>query len=162
MHVLVLCSRLLLKCHLHLVCSRDGKALERFLQDYFDGNLKKYLKSEPIPENNDGPVKVRAAETCRSAEGCSYVAFATPAGTVHVELTSVLYSALQYRGDVSFPEPHPVSSALCHPRSLHWGESFPLGWSCLGKGKESKCSLLCIPAVLSAWDPVFGHKSDVH
>lgn len=39
--------------------SRDGKALERFLQDYFDGKLKRYLKSEPIPENNDGPVKVR-------------------------------------------------------------------------------------------------------
>uniref|UniRef100_A0AAQ4PDH3 Protein disulfide-isomerase n=1 Tax=Gasterosteus aculeatus aculeatus TaxID=481459 RepID=A0AAQ4PDH3_GASAC len=34
--------------------SRDGKALERFLQDYFDGTLKRYLKSEPIPENNDG------------------------------------------------------------------------------------------------------------
>ncbi|KAM8974650.1 protein disulfide-isomerase A3 [Pelodytes ibericus] len=42
--------------------SRDGKALERFLQDYFDGKLKKYLKSEPIPENNDGPVKVVVAE----------------------------------------------------------------------------------------------------
>ncbi|XP_076127696.1 protein disulfide-isomerase A3 [Alosa pseudoharengus] len=42
--------------------SRDGKALERFLQDYFDGNLKRYLKSEPIPENNDGPVKVLVAE----------------------------------------------------------------------------------------------------
>ncbi|XP_053128432.1 protein disulfide-isomerase A3 [Hemicordylus capensis] len=42
--------------------SRDGKALERFLQDYFDGNLKKYLKSEPIPESNDGPVKVVVAE----------------------------------------------------------------------------------------------------
>uniref|UniRef100_A0A7N9D0D8 Protein disulfide-isomerase A3 n=1 Tax=Macaca fascicularis TaxID=9541 RepID=A0A7N9D0D8_MACFA len=38
--------------------SRDGKALERFLQDYFDGNLKRYLKSEPIPESNDGPVKL--------------------------------------------------------------------------------------------------------
>uniref|UniRef100_F6RJT0 Protein disulfide-isomerase n=1 Tax=Bos taurus TaxID=9913 RepID=F6RJT0_BOVIN len=37
--------------------SRDGKALERFLEDYFDGNLKRYLKSEPIPESNDGPVK---------------------------------------------------------------------------------------------------------
>ncbi len=43
------------------VCSRDGKALEKFLQDYFDGNLNRYLKSEPIPENNDGPVKVRQA-----------------------------------------------------------------------------------------------------
>ncbi|XP_048338014.1 protein disulfide-isomerase A3 [Sphaerodactylus townsendi] len=42
--------------------SRDGKVLERFLQDYFDGNLKRYLKSEPIPENNDGPVKVVVAE----------------------------------------------------------------------------------------------------
>uniref|UniRef100_A0A8C6YDJ1 Protein disulfide-isomerase A3 n=1 Tax=Naja naja TaxID=35670 RepID=A0A8C6YDJ1_NAJNA len=42
--------------------SRDGKALERFLQDYFDGKLKRYLKSEPIPENNDGPVKVVVAE----------------------------------------------------------------------------------------------------
>ncbi|XP_026030936.1 protein disulfide-isomerase A3 [Astatotilapia calliptera] len=42
--------------------SRDGKALEHFLQDYFDGKLKRYLKSEPIPENNDGPVKVVVAE----------------------------------------------------------------------------------------------------
>ncbi|XP_062402861.1 protein disulfide-isomerase A3 [Sardina pilchardus] len=42
--------------------SRDGKALERFLQGYFDGKLKRYLKSEPIPENNDGPVKVLVAE----------------------------------------------------------------------------------------------------
>ncbi|KAJ4938638.1 hypothetical protein JOQ06_003248 [Pogonophryne albipinna] len=42
--------------------SRDGKALERFLQAYFDGSLKRYLKSEPIPESNDGPVKVLVAE----------------------------------------------------------------------------------------------------
>lgn len=42
--------------------SRDGKALDRFLQDYFDGKLKRYMKSEPIPENNDGPVKVVVAE----------------------------------------------------------------------------------------------------
>ncbi|XP_077119693.1 protein disulfide-isomerase A3 [Ranitomeya variabilis] len=42
--------------------SRDGKALERFLQSYFDGQLKKYMKSEPIPQNNDGPVKVIVAE----------------------------------------------------------------------------------------------------
>lgn len=33
--------------------------MEKFLQDYFDGKLKRYLKSEPVPENNDGPVKVR-------------------------------------------------------------------------------------------------------
>uniref|UniRef100_A0A2K5DRX6 Protein disulfide-isomerase A3 n=1 Tax=Aotus nancymaae TaxID=37293 RepID=A0A2K5DRX6_AOTNA len=42
--------------------SRDSKALERFLQDYFDGNLKRHLKSETIPESNDGPVKVVVAE----------------------------------------------------------------------------------------------------
>ncbi|KAM9068347.1 protein disulfide-isomerase A3 [Sarcophilus harrisii] len=42
--------------------SRDGKALERFLQNYFDGNLRRYLKSEPIPETNDGPVKIVVAE----------------------------------------------------------------------------------------------------
>uniref|UniRef100_UPI00398E96A9 protein disulfide-isomerase A3-like n=1 Tax=Pristiophorus japonicus TaxID=55135 RepID=UPI00398E96A9 len=42
--------------------SRDGKALERFLENYFSGTLKRYLKSEPIPESNDGPVKVVVAE----------------------------------------------------------------------------------------------------
>nr|XP_020481006.1 protein disulfide-isomerase A3 [Monopterus albus] len=42
--------------------SRDGQALERFLQDYFDGSLKRYLKSEPIPKSNDEPVKVVVAE----------------------------------------------------------------------------------------------------
>ncbi|XP_054633282.1 protein disulfide-isomerase A3 [Dunckerocampus dactyliophorus] len=42
--------------------SRDGKALESFLQDFFDGKLKRYLKSEPIPEDNSGPVKVVVAE----------------------------------------------------------------------------------------------------
>ncbi|XP_075063951.1 protein disulfide-isomerase A3 [Mixophyes fleayi] len=42
--------------------SRDGKALERFLQDYFDGKVKRYMKSEAIPQDNDGPVKVVVAE----------------------------------------------------------------------------------------------------
>ncbi|XP_034541479.1 protein disulfide-isomerase A3 [Notolabrus celidotus] len=42
--------------------TRDGAALQRFLESYFDGTLKKYLKSEPIPEDNDGPVKVLVAE----------------------------------------------------------------------------------------------------
>ncbi|CAL1594853.1 unnamed protein product [Knipowitschia caucasica] len=42
--------------------TRDGKALESFLQDYVDGKLKRYLKSEPVPEDNDGPVKVLVAE----------------------------------------------------------------------------------------------------
>lgn len=46
---------------------RDGKALERFLQDYFAGNLKRYLKSEPVPESNDGPVKVNWDSILESA-----------------------------------------------------------------------------------------------
>ncbi|XP_063781946.1 protein disulfide-isomerase A3 [Pseudophryne corroboree] len=47
---------------MHEEFSRDGKALERFLEDYFAGNVKRYLKSEPIPQDNDGPVKVAVAE----------------------------------------------------------------------------------------------------
>ncbi|KAJ8335149.1 hypothetical protein SKAU_G00407880 [Synaphobranchus kaupii] len=43
--------------------TRDGKALERFLEDYFAGRLKRYLKSESVPESNSGPVKVVVAET---------------------------------------------------------------------------------------------------
>ncbi|CAG01048.1 unnamed protein product, partial [Tetraodon nigroviridis] len=42
--------------------SPDGKALEGFLHSYFAGTLKPYLKSEPVPEDNDGPVKVVVAE----------------------------------------------------------------------------------------------------
>lgn len=38
---------------------RDGKSLERFLEDYFAGRLKRYVKSQPVPANNDGPIKVR-------------------------------------------------------------------------------------------------------
>lgn len=52
------CYSLLIQSIVLVFHRRDGKALERFLQDYFDGKLKRYLKSEPIPENNDGPVKV--------------------------------------------------------------------------------------------------------
>lgn len=43
--------------------TRDGKSLERFLDDYFAGQLKRYIKSEPIPEKNKGPVKVVVAES---------------------------------------------------------------------------------------------------
>lgn len=53
----------------NLVHRSDGKALERFLQSYFEGSLKPYLKSEPIPENNDGPVKVRSQPDLRI--GCT-------------------------------------------------------------------------------------------
>lgn len=38
------------------------EALEKFVSDFLDGNLKPYLKSEPIPEDNDEPVKVVVAE----------------------------------------------------------------------------------------------------
>lgn len=43
--------------------TRDGKSLEKFLEDYFAKRLKRYVKSEPIPESNDGPVKVLVADT---------------------------------------------------------------------------------------------------
>lgn len=32
--------------------------LEKFTNEFKDGSLKPYIKSEPIPESNDGPVKV--------------------------------------------------------------------------------------------------------
>lgn len=50
------------------VFSRDGKALERFLEDYFAGHLKRFIKSQPAPERNNGPIKVctylEQAECC--------------------------------------------------------------------------------------------------
>lgn len=41
-----------------LCFSRDGESLERFLDDYFTGRLKRYVKSEPVPERNIAAVKV--------------------------------------------------------------------------------------------------------
>ena len=32
--------------------------LKKFVQSYLDNELETYLKSEPVPEPNDGPVKV--------------------------------------------------------------------------------------------------------
>ncbi len=32
--------------------------LKAFVQSYLDGDLETYMKSEPVPESNDGPVKV--------------------------------------------------------------------------------------------------------
>ncbi|XP_073714233.1 protein disulfide isomerase family A, member 8 [Misgurnus anguillicaudatus] len=43
--------------------TRDGKSLESFLEDYYAGRLKRYIKSEPAPVKNDGPVKVVVADT---------------------------------------------------------------------------------------------------
>lgn len=37
---------------------RDGKSLERFVDDYLAGRLKPYVKSEPVPERNADAVKV--------------------------------------------------------------------------------------------------------
>ena len=39
-----------------LFCSVEN--LEKFVNDFLDGKVKPYLKSEPVPEDNDGPVKV--------------------------------------------------------------------------------------------------------
>uniref|UniRef100_A0A1B6EMG6 Protein disulfide-isomerase n=1 Tax=Cuerna arida TaxID=1464854 RepID=A0A1B6EMG6_9HEMI len=35
---------------------------EKFLNDFKNGNLEPYLKSEPVPEDNSGPVKVAVAK----------------------------------------------------------------------------------------------------
>ncbi|XP_026155253.1 protein disulfide isomerase family A, member 8 [Mastacembelus armatus] len=43
--------------------TRDGQSLERFLDDYFARQLKRYIKSEPIPERNTAAVKVVVAES---------------------------------------------------------------------------------------------------
>lgn len=43
--------------------TRDGQSLERFLDDYFAGRLKRYVKSEPVPERNAAAVQVVVAET---------------------------------------------------------------------------------------------------
>ena len=34
-------------------------SLKAFVQKYLDGDVELYIKSEDIPEDNDGPVKVR-------------------------------------------------------------------------------------------------------
>lgn len=34
----------------------------KWIQELKDGNLEPYIKSEPIPETNDGPVKVAVAK----------------------------------------------------------------------------------------------------
>ncbi|XP_047461887.1 protein disulfide isomerase family A, member 8 [Mugil cephalus] len=43
--------------------TRDGQSLERFLEDYFAGRLKRFIKSEPVPERNTAGVKVVVAES---------------------------------------------------------------------------------------------------
>ncbi|XP_074469112.1 protein disulfide isomerase family A, member 8 isoform X1 [Sebastes fasciatus] len=43
--------------------TRDGQSLERFLDDYFAGRLKRYIMSEPVPEKNTAAVKVVVAES---------------------------------------------------------------------------------------------------
>uniref|UniRef100_A0A8C5ADY6 Protein disulfide isomerase family A, member 8 n=1 Tax=Gadus morhua TaxID=8049 RepID=A0A8C5ADY6_GADMO len=43
--------------------TRDGSSLERFLDDYFSGLLKRFIKSQTVPEINNSPVKVLVAES---------------------------------------------------------------------------------------------------
>ena len=42
--------------------------LEKFVNDLLDDKLKPYLKSEPIPDSNDDPVKVRKMSTTKCLE----------------------------------------------------------------------------------------------
>ncbi|KAK7878005.1 hypothetical protein WMY93_031351 [Mugilogobius chulae] len=43
-------TRLGLKYSMREEFTRDGRSLERFLEDYFSGRLKRFIKSEPVPE----------------------------------------------------------------------------------------------------------------
>lgn len=47
---------------LSLVIFYRVEGLERFVQDLLDDKIEPYLKSEEIPESNDGPVKVAVAK----------------------------------------------------------------------------------------------------
>ena len=38
--------------------------LREFVQEYLDGGLEPYIKSEPVPEDNSGPVKVVCVCVC--------------------------------------------------------------------------------------------------
>ena len=43
--------------------SFDTDQLEAFIRDYLEGNLEPTLRSEPIPETQNGPVTVLVANT---------------------------------------------------------------------------------------------------
>ena len=42
-----------------LFCGGSVDNLKAFVNDLLAGNIEAYIKSEDVPENNDGPVKVR-------------------------------------------------------------------------------------------------------
>jgi len=44
----------------------NAENVRKFAQDYLDGKLKPFIKSEPVPEPNDGPVTVVVGETFNS------------------------------------------------------------------------------------------------
>ena len=46
--------------------SVDG--LKEFATQFLNGELTPYVKSEPIPESNDGPVKVGYTHYCHVSE----------------------------------------------------------------------------------------------
>ena len=43
---------------MYVICP-SVDSLRTFVQQYLDGELELYIKSEPVPEDNDGPVKVQ-------------------------------------------------------------------------------------------------------
>jgi len=46
----------------HMTEDFSPENLKKFVDDLLAGKLESYLKSEPLPENNDGPVKVVVAK----------------------------------------------------------------------------------------------------
>ena len=37
--------------------------MQKFAEEFVGGKIEKYIKSEPIPEDNEGPVKVVVGKT---------------------------------------------------------------------------------------------------
>ncbi|CAL1583974.1 unnamed protein product [Knipowitschia caucasica] len=76
-------TRLGLKYTMREEFTRDGRSLLRFLEDYFSGRLKPFIKSEPIPEKNLGPVKEVVADS-----------FSQLVGDPHTDVLLMFYSPL--------------------------------------------------------------------
>lgn len=48
----------LMHLHIHFFYDSSVDNLRQFVTDYLDGKIEAYVKSEEIPSDNDGPVKV--------------------------------------------------------------------------------------------------------
>lgn len=45
------------------------ETLKGFVNTFFTGTMKPYIRSQPVPESNDGPVSVVVGETFNDCHG---------------------------------------------------------------------------------------------